>query len=223
MSAHPSAPGPARRRSTRSTLGGLLRELACASGPGQAAACARRAAAEHAQVHSRLSVTCRRQYADLWGENRQVRFWIISSAVLLGLGVAIVFLEGYFAITGGGTGSVASMFAGAGTGFSGMGLLAQAIQGKLQRFPAGALRKKAIRLGVAVIGLSCAFVTFGAFAISGITKCAPSVVVMWICFLSGLMLIMQISRIKREALAGRTMRLSPVCIAAHAAGKPDSA
>lgn len=83
----------------------------------------------------------------------------------------------------------------------------QALEGRLERFPRGVaggevagLRQKAVRHSVVAVGLAGVLVTFGSLAIAGTITCALSVTVMWICFLSVLMLIAQLAHIKREAL-----------------------
>lgn len=139
----------------------------------------------------------------------KVRFWVVSSALLTGGGVAIVVSQGYFAISeaGGCSSNISGLFAGAGVGFIGMGFLIQALGGKLERFPSGVpgsevagLRQKAIRHSVVAVGLGCVLLTFGGLAIAGTITCAPSIAVMWICFFGVLVLIAQLGHIKREAL-----------------------
>jgi hypothetical protein len=143
------------------------------------------------------------------GSGMQMRFWVVSSALLTGGGVAIVVSQGYFAIseTGGCSINAGGLFAGAGIGFIGMGFLMQALEGKLERFPSGVpgsevamLRQKAIRLSVVALGLAGVLLTFGGLAIAGTITCAPGVTVMWICFLAALVLIAQLGHLKREAL-----------------------
>lgn len=147
---------------------------------------------------------------------RQMRFWVVSSAVLTGVGVAIVVLQGSRAVSeaGGCSSDIGGLFAGAGLGSVSMGLLVQALEGKLERLPSGVpgsevagLRRKAIWRAVAALVLAGLLVTFGGLAIAGTIACTPSVAAMWICFFGGLALIAQLGRIKREALrAARKQR-----------------
>ena len=158
-----------------------------------------------------------------------MRSWIVASAILTAGGVAIVVLQGYFAIseTAGRGGNIGGLFAGAGVGFIGMGFLVQALEGKLERFPhdvpgseVAGLRQKAIRLSVIAVGLAGILVTFGGLAIAGTITCAPSVAVMWTCFFGVLALIMQLGRIKREALRVARER-SNRCRVQHGGGRSD--
>src|ERR1700735_2948162 len=109
---------------------------------------------------------------------RIMRFWVAGSAVLTGCGAAIVFSQGYFAISEQGSDGIGGLFTGAGIGFVGAGLLCQALIGRLERFPSGVpggvisgLRRKAICYSVGGIILVFSLVAFGGFTIAGDISC----------------------------------------------------